>query len=94
MILRKWNWKKSCYEAYEVPDDWEVKAFSLDMEEEINCAQCGKRISFGSSYTSREVHTDSGLGYPVCEDCHNEEIRREKQKKEKQKKEKQKKREG
>ena len=32
-ILQKWNYKNQAYEPYEVPDDWNVKSYSGDMDE-------------------------------------------------------------
>ena len=42
--MQKWNYKTSEYEEYTVPDDWKVKTFSIDMDEKVNCAACGKSI--------------------------------------------------
>lgn len=77
MILNKWNNKEHTYEPYEIPDDWNCKTYSNDMEEVINCPHCGRKLKYGDSYTSLEIHTDMGLGYGVCEKCYqNEWIRR------------------
>lgn len=77
MILRKWNYKKHTYESYEIPDNWNCKTFSIDMKEIINCPHCGRKLKYGDSYTSLEIHTDMGFGYGVCEKCYqNEWIRR------------------
>ena len=43
MKLKKWNVKEHEYEDYNVPDDWNVKTFSNDMDEIVNCCQCGKK---------------------------------------------------
>lgn len=76
MILQKWNCKKHKYEDYEIPDEWNVKTYGNGMEEIINCCQCGKKLKFGDSYTSLEVHTEMGFGYSVCEDCYEKEWKR------------------
>jgi hypothetical protein len=78
MILNKWNYDIHDYEPYEVPDDWNCKTYSVDMEEVVNCPQCGKKILFGDGYTSLEVHTDMGFGYAVCEQCYEKEWNRRK----------------
>ena len=70
MILSKWNNKKRIYEPYEVPDNWNVITYSSDMDEIVNCPHCGKKLTFGDCYTSREIHTKHGFGYAVCEDCY------------------------
>lgn len=77
MKLRKWNYETREYDPYEVPDDWELVLTTQDMEQHVNCAQCGKDMTFGDGYTSREVHTNVGFGYPVCEQCYENERRRE-----------------
>ena len=69
MILQKWDYKEHNYKDYRVPDEWNVKTYGNGMEEIINCAQCGKKLKFGDSYTSLEVHTKIGFGYSVCEKC-------------------------
>ena len=76
MILNKWNYDIHDYEPYEVPDDWNCKAYSIDMEEIVNYPHCGKGIEFGMGYTSQEIHTDFGFGYTVCPSCYNEEFKR------------------
>lgn len=70
MKLRKWNYYKHEYEPYEVPDSWNVKTYSDDMGEIVNCCQCGKEVPFGECYTSHEVHTEHGMGYAVCGKCY------------------------
>lgn len=73
MILKKWNYKKHEYDPYEIPDEWNCKTYSNDMDEIINCPHCGKELKFGDTYTSKEIHTEIGLGYGVCEKCYNNE---------------------
>ena len=62
---------------YSVPDDWNVKSYSDDMDEIVNCPHCGKEVTFGSCYTSKEIHTPHGFGYAVCEKCYDMERTRE-----------------
>lgn len=71
--INRWNYDKQTYEPYEVPDDWNVKSLAFDMDEIVNCPHCGQKVTFGSCYTSREIHTQSGFGYAVCESCYNTE---------------------
>lgn len=77
MILRKWNYESEKYETYEVPDSWNITTCCPDMDEIINCAQCGRKLPFGYGYTSREVQNNIGFGYAVCKDCHDVEVNRE-----------------
>lgn len=70
MTLRKWNYEKREYEPYEIPNDWDVKTYSEDMDEMVTCPHCGKDFCFGDGYTSHEIHTEHGFGYTVCEECY------------------------
>ena len=74
MKVQKWNYKKHNYETYELPEG--SMMYSYDMDRKVACAQCGKEIPFGESYTSWEVHNIIGLGYAVCENCYKQEWRR------------------
>lgn len=76
MILNKWNYDIHDYEPYEVPNEWNCKTYSSDMDEVVNCPHCGKSITFGSGYTSQEIHTEFGFGYAVCANCYEGEIKR------------------
>ena len=74
--LRKWNYDTHEYEPYNIPDEWCCKWYGTDMIKVINCCKCGKEITFGSAYSSLEVHTVMGFGYMVCEECHEVEMKR------------------
>lgn len=76
--MKKWNYKTLEYEEYTVPDSWKVKMLSDDMNEEINCASCGKPMLYGNGYTSSTIHSKHGFGYVVCGECYNKEIEEEK----------------
>lgn len=75
--LKKWNWDTRSYETYKVPDEWYVTAYENNMHRLVNCAQCGEVLPYGQTYTSREVHTDIGFGFAVCEKCNQEEFKRD-----------------
>lgn len=77
MQLNKWNFKTRKYEPYKVPDHWNVKTLSWDMEEIVTCPHCGKDLAFGDCYTSRQIHTEHGMGYAVCRKCYEKEWREE-----------------
>ena len=77
MLLKKWNRKTREYDPYEIPDDWNVKTYSNDMDEIVNCPHCGRKVAFGDCYTSLEIHTEHGFGYSVCGDCYAREWERE-----------------
>jgi transcription elongation factor Elf1 len=44
-----------------------------ELDEIINCADCGKQVTYGDCYTSLTIHTNTGMGYPVCEKCYEKE---------------------
>ena len=75
--MQRWNYAKCDYEPYEVPEGWKCPLTSADMNLIINCASCGRELTYGDAYTSREIHTEYGMGYPVCDECKETEIRRE-----------------
>lgn len=77
--LLKWNYETHEYDPYQVPDDWVLGLYSTDMELPINCAQCGKGMTYGVGYTSKEVHTPVGFGYAVCEQCYEKEVERDRE---------------
>ena len=79
MMLRRYNVKTKRYHPYAIPDDWYVTTFEVDMDKNINCARCGKEITFGEGYTSLQIHTkECGFGYTVCPSCHEDEVYEEK----------------
>lgn len=82
-ILHKWNYQKHDYEPYQVPDGLICLTYSEDMEKEVNCCQCFKKMKFGDCYTSLEVHSmPFAFGYAVCKDCYQEEWKRRKKERE------------
>lgn len=76
MIVGKWNYATHDYDPYRIPDEWHTPIYSDDMDEIVNCCQCGCEIKFGDTYTSKEIHSGLGFGYPVCEECYEEELTR------------------
>ena len=77
MILNKWNYQEHKYKPYNIPSHWQVRIYSKDLDEIINCASCGKEIVIGESYTSLEIHELTyGFGYAVCEECYEHEWER------------------
>ena len=76
MIVGKWNYETRDYDPYRIPEDWHTPLYSDDMDEKVNCCQCGEIVRFGDTYTSQEIHNRLGFGFNVCEDCHEREIER------------------
>lgn len=66
MILNRWNYKTKAYEPYEIPNTWDVGTYRENMTDNIDCAICGKTITYGESHTSLAIHTELlGIGYCV-----------------------------
>lgn len=68
--MEKWNFKTSTYEPYTIPTNWHTPLYTNDMDEVVNCAECGRKMKFGDCYTSLSIHDDIGFGYPVCHECY------------------------
>lgn len=75
--INKWNRETEQYDPVEIPDDWNVKMYSEDMDEIINCPNCGKELPYGEGYTSRRYHNKYGMGYMECEDCYYDQLKEE-----------------
>ena len=72
MILRRWNYEKHIYEPYQASEN--AATYMEDLDSFVDCAECGKKIRFGCSYTSLRIHTPIfGMGYAVCEECYKKE---------------------
>ena len=72
--IDRWDHNTEKYEPVEIPDDWNVKMYSDNMDEIINCPNCGKEFPYGEGYTSRRYHNKYGMGYMECEDCYYEQL--------------------
>ncbi len=68
MKAKIWNKTKQKYDPYELPEG--STAYEVDMDKEITCACCGRKVKYGETYASHNIHTDIGFGYAVCEDCY------------------------
>lgn len=75
--MKRWNPKKRKYEEYKIPRCWHTPLYSENIDEIVNCARCGSQLSYGKCYTSKQIHNEFGLGYPVCEKCYENEVREE-----------------
>lgn len=75
MKAKKWNPKTKEYYDYELPD--KACLYSNDMGKVIACAKCGRKMTFGDGYTSKQIHTEYDFGYAVCEECYKKEWKEE-----------------
>lgn len=71
--MEKYNFKTKKYESYSIPKEWKTPLVCNDMNEIINCANCGRKVKYGSTYTSLKIHANVGMGYPVCQYCYKKE---------------------
>lgn len=76
--INRWDIYTEKYEPVQIPDDWKVAMYSDNMDEQINCVNCGKPLTYGESYTSRRYHNRAGMGYMECEDCYYDQLNEEK----------------
>jgi len=82
VILGKWDFEAHEYVKHDVPENMTIVLYSTNMDLPINCSNCFKNMTFGDGYTSRTIHNPTGFGFPVCEDCYEEEVAQEKNNKE------------
>lgn len=76
---KRWNYHAHKYDTIYLPEEWYVSCFEGDdMDVMVNCPHCGKELRFGETYTSREIQTQNGFGYGVCEECYAYEWERQK----------------
>lgn len=76
--IDRWDIYTEQYEPVQIPDDWKVALYSDNMDEQINCVNCGKPMKYGEGYTSRRYHNKAGMGYMECEDCYYDQLNAEK----------------
>ena len=74
MILQKWDYRSRTYKPFESPAQ-NPSLFVDDLLQLVDCANCGKELEAGDTYTSKTIHTNIGFGYGVCESCYEEEIK-------------------
>lgn len=68
MKAKRWNYETRTYDDYELPEGAHVIP-KIKSGCKVVCACCGITMPIEVAYTSREIHTKLGLGYPVCTDC-------------------------
>jgi Zn ribbon nucleic-acid-binding protein len=73
--IDRWDIYTKQYEPVQIPDDWKIALYSDNMDEQINCVNCGKPMKYGEGYTSRRYHNKAGMGYMECEDCYYDQLK-------------------
>lgn len=69
----KWDFNKKEYESVLIDDECLMR--ENDLKKIIKCPNCNKEFQCGLGYTSLKYHNDFGLGYIVCKDCYEKELK-------------------
>lgn len=70
--------KKKYTDRYTVPDDQLIVVTTMDMKLLCNCAECGRAVLYGDTWSSHVWYDESGVwSLPVCRACHEAEIKME-----------------
>lgn len=79
--VRKWDFEKHEYAPIELPEDWIVPMLVPvdELDNLVNCANCGKKVPYGETMTSKQYHNMTGLGFGVCDDCYKNEQKLERE---------------
>ena len=72
MVIRKWNESKKDYDVVKIPDSWNVPLHCGNMNEIVNCINCGCKMKFGDGFQSRRYQNVSGEAYSECRKCFDE----------------------
>lgn len=72
MVIRKWNENKKDYDDVTIPDEWKTPLICMNMDETVNCVNCGREMKFGEGFTSKRYHHKSGAAYSECKKCFDE----------------------
>ncbi len=73
MKAEKWNYDFRKYDPYELPPG---SVLIADLGDPITCAACGRKVMYGNTLTSLEIHNSIGMGYAVCPECNKKEWKR------------------
>ena len=72
MNVKKWSFADNVYKPYTVPEN--ASMYEVDMGKKVSCANCGKTVKYGDTYTSLTIHSPYGMGYAVCKTCYYDEL--------------------
>lgn len=77
LTVNKWYPDKHKYQQINIPlsENDNIKLYTKNMDEMMNCINCFKKVKYGEMYTSRIYHNYMGLGYAVCKECHEKECK-------------------
>jgi len=74
--MQRFNRKTHEYESFSPPvPDGNYPIYTDNMDEIVNCCQCGKEITFGEGYGSMEIYTGA-WSHVVCRECMERELDR------------------
>lgn len=72
MVIRKWNENKMDYDVVTIPDSWNVPLHCDNMDEIVNCVNCGRKMKYGDGFTSKRYYNVAGKSYSECRECFDE----------------------
>lgn len=81
MSASKYNPATGLTVQYSVPKG--ARLYTDNLDEIIVCADCGKQIRAGDTFTSRTILTDLGFGFMVCPECYENAMNQERKQHEK-----------
>lgn len=67
-MAEKYDFKERKYKKHILPAGAVMCRDNL--EEYVNCANCGRKILYGDGYCSLTIHNRYGMGYCVCKECY------------------------
>ena len=72
--MQKYDFMTKQYTPYTPPQHgrYDIMVYS---NEELNCAACGRIINGYNAYTSAAIQNDIGIGYLICKNCYDHELK-------------------
>lgn len=62
------KWNGESHEKYLLPLG--STFYECNMNKEVACCNCGRKIRYNETYTSRRIMTVTGFGYAECPECY------------------------
>ncbi len=77
---RRLNTRTKMFVDFVFPDNWKCVTFQDLLATIVNCANCGKPVTYGKSRVSSEIRNGiNGPGYAICPECFAAESKRNKE---------------
>lgn len=72
--MQKYNFMTKQYTPYTPPQNGRYDIMARP-NEGLNCAACGRIINGYNAYTSAAIQNDIGIGYLICKNCYDHELK-------------------